>query len=255
MTAIPTPSSSSVSGRAELLTAATADAIARIPVRFLRTGRHPSASVVAGATTFYDVYEAATAIDDVYRAIVDALVAAAAHHGVVLYAVPGSPLVAERTVELLLLRRPRPGLEALPAVPPPRPGVAGAGRRPAGRRRAPGRRALLRGRGGRRAGAAPRRPVRPARRRRTSSWPSTPVLRLPVVVLQRLGLPYETVVEVACAHLGPLLPRRLHPTSLWIPSLGAPVGLEVARFHELVRTLRQQCPWYWSTRRHPDPSP
>ena len=79
----------------------TAEAIARIPVRFLRTGRHPSASVVAGATTFDHVYEAATAIDDVYRAIVEALVAAAGQHGVVLYAVPGSPLVAERTVELL----------------------------------------------------------------------------------------------------------------------------------------------------------
>src|SRR4051794_7383582 len=65
----------------ELLTAAAADAIARIPVRFLRTGRHPSASVVAGATTFDHVYESAASIDDVYPAIVEALVAAASTHG------------------------------------------------------------------------------------------------------------------------------------------------------------------------------
>ena len=40
-------------------------------------------------------------MDAVYRGIVDDLVAAAAEHGEVLYAVPGSPSVAERTVELL----------------------------------------------------------------------------------------------------------------------------------------------------------
>ena len=34
-----------------------------------------------------------------------------------------------------------------------------------------------------------------------------------------------------------------HLTSLWIPTLAAPVAGEVARFHELVRTLRAECPW------------
>ena len=53
-------------------------------------------------TTFDDLYEAADRFDDVYAAIVDALVAAAAEHGEVLYAVPGSPLVLERSVRSLL---------------------------------------------------------------------------------------------------------------------------------------------------------
>jgi len=34
-----------------------------------------------------------------------------------------------------------------------------------------------------------------------------------------------------------------HLTSLWIPSLAEPVAAEVERFHELVRTLRAECPW------------
>ena len=47
------------------------------------------------------LYEQAEVLADVYAAIVEALVAAAVQHGEVLYAVPGSPLVAEHTVELL----------------------------------------------------------------------------------------------------------------------------------------------------------
>ena len=63
-----------------------------------------------------------------------------------------------------------------------------------------------------------------------------------VVVLQRLGLPDESVRTVAWDDLD----RDVEPdhlTSLWIPTLAAPVAGEVARFHELVRTLRAECPW------------
>ena len=34
-----------------------------------------------------------------------------------------------------------------------------------------------------------------------------------------------------------------HLTSLWVPQLAAPVAAEVVRFEELVRTLRERCPW------------
>ena len=34
-----------------------------------------------------------------------------------------------------------------------------------------------------------------------------------------------------------------HLTSIWIPMLAAPVGAEYVRFHQLARTLREQCPW------------
>ena len=53
--------------------------------------------------SFDHLYEAAATFDEVYAGIVEALVAAAADAAPepVVYAVPGSPLVAERTVELL----------------------------------------------------------------------------------------------------------------------------------------------------------
>ena len=34
-----------------------------------------------------------------------------------------------------------------------------------------------------------------------------------------------------------------HLTTVWIPGLADPVGAELVRFHELVRTLRASCPW------------
>ncbi|HEY4375797.1 MAG TPA: SAM-dependent methyltransferase, partial [Acidimicrobiales bacterium] len=84
-----------------LVTVATLDAIAQTPIRFLRTARHPSAHLVADATTFDHHYESADTFDEVYRHVVDDLIAAAHLHGTVLYAVPGSPRVLERTVDLL----------------------------------------------------------------------------------------------------------------------------------------------------------
>ncbi len=50
--------------------------------------------------TFDDLYETEDTFEEVYAAIVEELVAAAGA-GPVVYAVPGSPSVAERTVELL----------------------------------------------------------------------------------------------------------------------------------------------------------
>src|SRR5438105_8735881 len=84
---------------ADLRTTQTNAAIERIAHRFQRTARHPGA--LDGVRSFDDVYDESVSLDAVYPAIVDALVAAATEHGEVLYLVPGSPLVAERTVELL----------------------------------------------------------------------------------------------------------------------------------------------------------
>ena len=86
---------------AEYVTEHTVHEIARVPQRYLRTGRHPSAHLVPDAVTFDDVYEAADTFADVYAEITDRLVAAAAQYGEVLYAVPGSPLILERTVRSL----------------------------------------------------------------------------------------------------------------------------------------------------------
>jgi tetrapyrrole methylase family protein/MazG family protein len=78
------------------------DLIAATPARFVRTIRHPSAHLVGDdATSFDEIYDAADSFDDVYATILERLVNAAAEAGDVLYAVPGSPLVLERTVHLL----------------------------------------------------------------------------------------------------------------------------------------------------------
>ena len=87
----------------ELITPATSDAIDRIDHRFVRTHRHPSASALpAGTTSFDDVYDSSADFAEVYSTIVERLWADARTHGEVLYAVPGSPRVLERTVELLV---------------------------------------------------------------------------------------------------------------------------------------------------------
>ena len=69
--------------------------------RFVRTGRHPAVAALGRHRSFDEVYEQAATLEGVYPAIVERLAAEAAAQGCVAYAVPGSPLVAERTVELL----------------------------------------------------------------------------------------------------------------------------------------------------------
>ena len=73
--------------------------------RFARTARHPAVddlhAVGVTFSTFDAVYDAAPDLEHAYAEITRTLVAAAREHGEVLYAVPGSPAVAERTVALL----------------------------------------------------------------------------------------------------------------------------------------------------------
>ncbi|HEY4377519.1 MAG TPA: MazG family protein, partial [Acidimicrobiales bacterium] len=64
----------------------------------------------------------------------------------------------------------------------------------------------------------------------------------PVLVLQRLGLPDESIIEVAWADLDRAFEPD-HLTSLYVPELAAPVAGEVQAFVELVTLLRAECPW------------
>ena len=73
---------------------------------FLRTARHPAAQVWlnrANVVGLDHCYEAGATFEEVYRSIAATVAAAAREHGMVAYAVPGSPAVAERTVALLRL--------------------------------------------------------------------------------------------------------------------------------------------------------
>lgn len=218
----------------DLLTAGTLATIAAIPHRFLRTRRHPAAVAVPDAVDFDPLYDACESFEDVYAAIVEAVVAAAFAHGEVLYAVPGSPVVAERAVELLVAD-PRVEVEVLPAlsfldlawarlaVDP----VALGARLVDGRRfeeTAAGERGPLL------VGQCDQPHVLSDIKLSVDDGPE-------VVVLQRLGLADELIRTVAWDDLD----RDVEPdhlTSLWIPWLAEPGAGEGARFHQLVGRLR-----------------
>jgi tetrapyrrole methylase family protein/MazG family protein len=227
-------------GDPALLSLAARAAIDRVPRRFVRTARHPSAVAVAGAEAFDAVYHSAATLDEVYPAIVDALVAAASADGEVLYAVPGSPLVAERTVELLRADR-RVTVELVLALSFVDLAWARLGVDPlaAGARLVDGHRFAAEA-------AGERGPLLVAQcDSRLVLSDIKLALEGPgpeVTVLQRLGLPDEAAFPVAWADLD----RSFEPdhlTCLWVPTLAAPVGRELVRLAELVRTLRERCPW------------
>jgi tetrapyrrole methylase family protein/MazG family protein len=223
-----------------LLTAAALDAIERIPVRILRTSRHPSACALPQATSCDDLYDQASSISDVYAGIVERLVVAAVEHGEVLYAVPGSPWVAEASVGLLVDDS-RVEVEVLAGlsfldlvwdrlkVDPLAAGV----------RLVDGRRFAVEA-------AGERGPLVVAQCDSAAvlSEVKLAVDEAPrsVVVLQRLGLADESMTELEWADLDRAVEPD-HLTALWIPALAAPVGAELVRFAELVRTLRSRCPW------------
>ena len=225
----------------ELLTEAATQAIGRVPERYLRTTRHPAATAVPGAHSFDGVYERAASIEEVYAEIVDGLAEAAAAGGEILYAVPGSPLVAERTVELLLADD-RVDVELVPGLSFldlawARLGIDAVA---SGVRVVDGRRFAVEA-------AGERGPLLVAQ---CDSKGVLSDIKLAagdahpdsVVVLQQLGLPDEAVRTVAWEDLDRAVEAD-HLTSLYLPVGAPPVAAEVARFADLVRTLRERCPW------------
>ena len=223
-------------------------AAARPGTLFLRTAVHPS-SVVAlerGAASFDRLYEQGASFEEVYGAIVEELVAAAHELDRVVYAVPGHPRVAETTVARLAedervkletvaglsfldLAWARLGIDPL-AAGPERAGVR-----------------LVDGERFAEEAAGERGPLLVAQ-----CWSREVLSRIKLavpddgigtaVLLHHLGLPDESVIEVPWADIDRHLEAD-HLTSLWIPVLAAPVGAELLALAELVRTLRERCPW------------
>lgn len=229
----------------ELVTTAALNAIEAHHHQFVRTGRHPSAALMAPTAASFDaLYETAESLPEVYRGIVESLIAAATAHGDVLYAVPGSPLVAEHTVELLRERCPAAGVDLAvqPALSYLDVAWAALGVDPlaAGVRLVDGHRFAAEA-------AGERGPLLVAQCDSVSvlsdiklSFDTDEPER--VTVLWHLGLPEERVIDMAWHELD-RFGQADHLTSLWIAELAAPVGAELVGFHELVRTLREQCPW------------
>lgn len=90
---------------AEFLTAETVELLRSGAPVWLRTSRHPAADGLIVEGSFDDLYETLGSFEEVYATIVDRLIEFAQSAGHVVYAVPGSPVVAERTVEMIRAHR------------------------------------------------------------------------------------------------------------------------------------------------------
>ena len=231
-------------GGSDHITAETLAAIDRVEHRYLRTSVHPSAGHVQNAISFDDLYEAADRFEDVYAEIVERLVLAAHEHGVVLYAVPGSPLILERSVRTL---RADQGVDVtiLPAmsfldvawtrlgIDPVEAGVT-----------------LIDGHEFATAAADASGALLVAHTH--ANWvlsdiklavddPSGALDDLPVILLCALGTDDEQLVETTWSEMDHTIEAD-HLTSLYVPRMTA-VGHGYVRFHQLARTLRERCPW------------
>ncbi len=238
----------------ELITEGTRALIEATPPRrrYLRTRRHPSAGAVAPANDCDDLYGAAQRIEEVYVAIVERLAEAAISAGSVLYAVPGSPAVAERSVRLLDADE-RVEVEIHPALSFADLAWARLGVDPL----ASGARICDGQRFGTEA-AGERGPLLIAQCDTADVLAGValtlPSPETPVWVLHHLGLPSERVEAVTAADLPRWGPVD-HLTSLYVPEMDEAPATELVRFGELVATLRAECPWdrrqtHRSLRRH-----
>jgi len=229
-------------GDESLITVATLAVIQRISHRYLRTAQHPSAHLVPDAATFDHIYDGASSFEDVYATIAAELIGAAQQHGEILYAVPGSPLVLERTVAHLRSQT-DVEIELHSAVSflddvwrvlnldPVETGIS-----------------LIDGHVFAEASAGVTGPMLVAHTH--ANWVLSdiklsiddPDPTTPVVLLHHIGLPDERIEHTTWSEMDRILEAD-HLTSLYVPSLGTPVAAEMVRFHQLARTLRDQCPW------------
>ena len=229
-------------GSNDAISAQTLREIDNATHRYIRTTRHPSAHLVKNATSFDDEYEKHDKFEDVYRAIADKLIAAAQQHENILYVVPGSPLVLEHTVQLLLQNKSvtttvMPAMSFLDVVwsalkiDPVDAGV----RMIDGHRFAE----LAAGETG---------PLLVAQCH--ANWVMSNIKLAhesatgdePVIILHHLGLDDEKITHTTWQNLD----REIEPdhlTSIYIPKLSEPIASEMAKLHTLARTLREQCPW------------
>ncbi|QMV42250.1 bifunctional methyltransferase/pyrophosphohydrolase YabN [Cohnella cholangitidis] len=105
------------SGGEDQLTLGTLKVLEQSKRRYLRTADHPAAADLKlreiTFESFDRVYERHDSFDEVYDAIARELLDTAQNHSDenIVYAVPGHPMVAERTVQLLRQRAPGAGVE------------------------------------------------------------------------------------------------------------------------------------------------
>jgi tetrapyrrole methylase family protein / MazG family protein len=236
---------------------------------YVRTARHPAAARFGGARTFDDRYQSAGSFEEVYTGIVDALISAAtsAAPEPVVYAVPGSPLVAERTVELLRAE-PRADVTIVPAlsfldlawaalgVDPLTEGVRLVDAEAFGVASREGGGPLLVAQcWSRRLLSEVKLGLGDGEGDRDGDEDADGDDAPRAVLLHHLGLDDQVVAEVEWWELDRTLEPD-HLTSLWVPARrarrtgpGEPAeptvaaGREVGRLAALMDTLRERCPW------------
>jgi tetrapyrrole methylase family protein/MazG family protein len=221
---------------ADHVTERTARLIRESPVVRFRTLVHPSAADFGAVESYDELYERADSFDQLYADIVEDL-AGLARGGEVLYVVPGSPLVAERTVELL---REREDVTVItePAVSVIDAACAALGRDPM----AVGLRiedAL--------ASAENIRGSGPVLLLQTYSPEilATVADRLPptakVIILHHLGLVDEVVRECPAVELA-RFDQADHLTSLWIEGF-RDAAQAMGDLVDFMKYMRPRCPW------------
>jgi tetrapyrrole methylase family protein/MazG family protein len=244
---------------ADLLLPAARAALVRVPIRFVRTARHPAVDDLAREGIDLEpldlLYDRADDLDTVYAAIADRVVETARERGEIVYAVPGSPTIAERSVELV--RAAGLEVELIPGISFVDLAWWRLGIDPMHGARVIDARAFAIDA----AGASGPMLIAQSDSQLVCSEVKLALLdSLPadheVTVLQRLGLPDERIFNVALADLD----RDVEPdhlTSLFVDTGDTAVGPELARLLALTERLRGPggCPWdaaqtHHSLRRH-----
>ena len=227
----------------ELTTIEARDALSEMGVVLVRTSRHPAAEPLLeeGARALDAHYVSAATFEEAYAGIVEEVVAAAIEHGRVAYCVPGSPFVLERSVAVLV-KDERVAVKVVPGMSfldlawsrllidpvEERVRLVNAEEFAASAAGDPGPLLI------------------------TQLWSQSICSDVklsveeppsePVVILHHLGLPDEVVQEVPWSEIDrAIVPDHL--TCIYVRSLAEPVGAELVRLAELIRTLRAECPW------------
>jgi tetrapyrrole methylase family protein/MazG family protein len=231
-------------GGADHVTPAARAALEGCERRYARTERHPAIAELRAEglalASFDDAYDDGANLDAVYAAIVDTLVAEASVYGSVAYAVPGSPGVAERTV-VLLREAAASGRVCLDVVPGLSFADVAWARLGVDPMQSGARVADARDLDSIAVGSGPMLIAQCDHALVLSDLKIALLEHLApdttVTVLARLGLPDESVREVALADLDRVVTPD-HLTSVFVPAPPAAAAHELARLLALAERLR-----------------
>lgn len=239
-------------GRPGLMTMEVWELLRNSGELILRTGKHPTVVAVIEAgidfVTYDSLYESADSFEALYEEIADDIIARASAGRDIVYAVPGSPLVAERTVVIIrekLTETEDPELKIIPGMSfvevmysrlgiDPIDGLTIVDAMDLSRLPVEWPTGLI---------------VTQIYDGRTASEAKLALIELlpddyEVVYTHNLGLADESVRSIPLFELD-RQPDTDHLTSLYVPPLKKPVTFELNPLIDVMKTLRSPggCPW------------